>query len=1322
RAPASCRPLTCLSGIFSRAEEYEQDRNKLGGTSSNFAVKDHDHLDFVLIKQPLPPLGVRRLFFPPPFPSRSCLMSSLTNRGATGAVKTKVQNVNSVYAGKNQLQGGKPAGRNGGLTAIGKASGVVRRMPPPPSLPSLRAESQGQDPDIAIVPQGGTGWSKSETSTSASTVATAASVAASTESKPSVVASPAISGVDMRPAWAKPPTSAAAAAAETTPVAGYPSLASAAATAGEETKASRTWRSSGSMSEDHNQELPARFYEGGNGGARTYQPSRFQGSSDARATQGGVSYGTVAGATSAPVPRHTGADRWSISETREAITEEPPVKKADPLMEPARRNEDSHDYTKRNGGAASDEQQQQSPQPPHHEYRLLKRPAASAAAAAAATPQSVQQPPRAAPATLADLNRVVEDEDDELRMTKLSKPATRVMKRVGPGQQSDVVAADLKEVQKLQPKEDRKQQPQQKSAASTPAAASAATSQEKSGSEDTRTARETSPVQSPAENIWEKRKEERASAERERVSAARHLRGNDSSLQQHFPSVAEAATMRVDKDAARKPADAEFARVALRARRGPVVNDVRALQDDGVPAAAPPPPRPPRQQQQMQQRRRPEGEEYGGYEYERRRDYDDRRQYDGTQQRGYDKRDNYRSDYNRQEYSRDEEQSKREEYGRDDRRDGGENEESENRGGRREYPPPTRTGRGGGQSRGGGQRGNGYPLRGGGGRGGPQRTYEKRPRDDEEDKESHQPQQDESSEQQLQPVQQRPSDQLSWRRNSQDETEQPQAVPKEKEDDADSAPRRRYNPQQSQPRVTMTRGVRGGRGAHAVRGSTRGVGNGTAQANRRQTRDDEEHQQQRPRKQRDEGEDATAAHDKRHGGAPRPTRGLYAPRGARRGGYGERHARGDEVREGDESAAAAAPEDGSSSNLLQATRETRLKSPVASSEGHEEWETASESSQKDERKMVPAAKSNGHYAAAPSTQHVQQQPKNGQPPASRQHNSSSNTTTHAKREGGMRRGERSEKQQSQYKKETTAAGRRTRKGEESEEESVDRLAGLDLHDERRVVIVDDLHPASSTHIEGTEAADFEEVLSKKQKRARAEEEKARAEAEERRLQREKERAERAMHKKEKRAQANEAAKARAADVAARKKNEKMEEKSVTTVWNSAQPEARVALEKSEAEAAAAVSVDAAAAAAGGLVLPSPIARPRTATKKPAVELPPSASSKGVQDKYEFMYDEEAAALAAAAAAAAAQTDGSDGRITVAPSETGSAHTNNDDLRKMTENVNLCKDLWSGEVSEMAGDAAVATSVVSPLIVHHHHHHTAAAVHSAHHSPSAAAAA
>ncbi|VDK56030.1 unnamed protein product [Cylicostephanus goldi] len=48
-------------------------------------------------------------------------------------------------------------------------------------------------------------------------------------------------------------------------------------------------------------------------------------------------------------------------------------------------------------------------------------------------------------------------------------------------------------------------------------------------------------------------------------------------IEQHFPSVSEAASIKVDKDTARRPADSDFARATLRARRQQGSNDVRQL-------------------------------------------------------------------------------------------------------------------------------------------------------------------------------------------------------------------------------------------------------------------------------------------------------------------------------------------------------------------------------------------------------------------------------------------------------------------------------------------------------------------------------------------------------------------------------------------------------------------------------------------------------------------------------------------------------------------------------------------------------------------------
>lgn len=45
---------------------------------------------------------------------------------------------------------------------MGKISTNARRMPGPAQIRSLKSSNDGQDPTIALVPQGGAGWSSKE--------------------------------------------------------------------------------------------------------------------------------------------------------------------------------------------------------------------------------------------------------------------------------------------------------------------------------------------------------------------------------------------------------------------------------------------------------------------------------------------------------------------------------------------------------------------------------------------------------------------------------------------------------------------------------------------------------------------------------------------------------------------------------------------------------------------------------------------------------------------------------------------------------------------------------------------------------------------------------------------------------------------------------------------------------------------------------------------------------------------------------------------------------------------------------------------------------
>ncbi|KAK6112521.1 BAT2 N-terminus family protein [Brugia pahangi] len=206
-------------------------------------------------------------------------------RGAAGAVKPKLHNVNSIYAGKNQNAVKAPGvGKHGGLQSLGKTTAVVRRMPPPATLPSLRAESQGQDPNIALVPQGGTGWAKGDTGTTNgqtadfhSVVKSSVNLTGSTSTTTATLST--LSGIssgsgphtaDLRPTWAKQPNVAEAQAAAlqnantvSASSRDFPSLAAATATIAKQSsnalteslkpQKSGSWRAGGSSAVSRNE-------------------------------------------------------------------------------------------------------------------------------------------------------------------------------------------------------------------------------------------------------------------------------------------------------------------------------------------------------------------------------------------------------------------------------------------------------------------------------------------------------------------------------------------------------------------------------------------------------------------------------------------------------------------------------------------------------------------------------------------------------------------------------------------------------------------------------------------------------------------------------------------------------------------------------------------------------------------------------------------------------------------------------------------------------------------------------------------------------------
>ncbi|UMM39527.1 hypothetical protein L5515_016548 [Caenorhabditis briggsae] len=523
---------------------------------------------------------------------------SSQNRGAQGTIKQKGVSANNLFSGRS-APGARDPSRNG-MQSVGKnAANVVRRMPPPASLPSLRAENNGQDPTTPVVPQGGTGWTKSDNPNEpplTPTSAAAAAAAAAGGAVPPAPPQPTQPANDLRPSWLV--AANAEQQANNNQAREFPSLAPPPNDADKINK----WESSATSLSKKIQDMSAEDdFEGG-------VPTRFLGSSPPTSDHVYNGKSTTPKYNNSRISEDEGFD--SQDRDRNYSPEG-----GDWSSNGSPSHLDSYGPDKDSEGEFRSFVRDDLRQYRTSEMRILKR----------ATEQLLLQD--------------ISDDEDEVQMTRLDKPLVCIIKRGGEskptetpnsekfdkdnsapgpapaapksavkteekkekkankeskGSKKDVKetkeAKNFKEALELnlpKSKETKKEAKAPKKAPAVvvkapvpiPTPAADPVADEAPAVEEETSVEQIILAPIPSENVWAKRKEERESLEREKQQKSLMPRVMQQAIEQHFPKVHDSATIKVNKESTRKSSDTEFTRAAIRARKQATSNDVRRLID-----------------------------------------------------------------------------------------------------------------------------------------------------------------------------------------------------------------------------------------------------------------------------------------------------------------------------------------------------------------------------------------------------------------------------------------------------------------------------------------------------------------------------------------------------------------------------------------------------------------------------------------------------------------------------------------------------------------------------------------------------------------------